>query len=240
MVTCYKDDLQDAKHMVTYYVIIYHLLFYVRYAGPAQSISSFLGHHLPGDRYVTRRKDHGLDWGAKLWSAKFARPRAATAMERTHSRSVGASALPCRAMAWTTLLSASSSASRHDIGVCTHSLLQLRLPCLLRCKRTPRFIKSLQPFAATHFTQVHFTTWRNIARCTRCKLLRIPIQTQRSSSRKHQRQVGVGLLILDTRVHCRTWCDVGRKTRKATIRNVICTPELLPKWPRIDCVTGLP
>ena len=53
--------------------LIYHL-FYVRYADPAQSISSFLGHHLPGDRYVTRKKDHGLDWGAKLWSAKFARP----------------------------------------------------------------------------------------------------------------------------------------------------------------------
>ena len=51
--------------------IIYHL-FYVRYADPAQSISSFLGHHLPGDRYVTGWKDHGLDWEAKLWSAKFA------------------------------------------------------------------------------------------------------------------------------------------------------------------------
>ena len=120
-------------------------MFYVRYADPAQSISSFLGHHFPGDRCVTRRKDHGLDGGAELWSANFARPRAATAVERSLSRSVGASALPCRAMAWTTPLSASSRASRHDDGVWAggHALSARRLE---KAARLPERISAARVF----------------------------------------------------------------------------------------------
>ena len=104
-----------------------------------------LGHHLPGDRYVTRRKDHGLDWGAELWSANFARPRAATAVERSLSRSVGASALPCRAMPWTTPLSASSRASRHDDGVWAggHALSARRLE---KAARLPERISAARVF----------------------------------------------------------------------------------------------